>query len=797
MQVKIYIGESLLDTFPNENIELTSAVSSISDITKNLTDFTRSFTVPASDNNNKLFKHYYNANIDNTFDARTKVTGRIELDGMPFRYGKYRLEKVSVKQGKPYAYTIQFWGNTINLKDDLKNDELSVLDLSAYDHEYNSANVKTGLQTSLFGGDIVYTMFAKKQYYYNADGADDTLTPTLANIAYDNGGNAGVLWNDLKPSIKLLPIIEAIETKYNLTFSRDFFGREEFTNIYFWLNSNAEKSISGGNKIVEFNAGDSDFINFATNIGTYVVFRNPANFWNYKSFQLRPTITPDVGFENVEYKFKTYLRQYGAGVDTGFVLVRQEEKTGVNVMQNLFFDTIFNSYTFQVYYEIETIEAFSYDISLKQTETIQTSFSTGLSNIYTTTGNDLISGEVQIKNQLPKIKTIDFLKGLFQMFKLIVIAQDNGIIYVNSINDYYAEGKLINLTDYVDSDNYEVERGKLLNPIVFNFQEPQTLLNTQFEANTGQAYGDEELILEDSDGVQLDGESFEVKLPFEQIVYERLIDLNDGLQTNIMYAGVFDETIEGVNPKPHLHYVYNSNLDTKTISFINDVGSKEEVTIANIPTHSLGFDNPDFSLIWGNEFNEWDGNIITNTLYSNYYEDYITSVFNIKKRSFKFKGILPLRFQLTLGLNDVIQIRNNYYRIDNYTFNLLTKETSFNLVNSFDNTLNGFVANRTTITTDYTAKTESIFVTNGGNFSFNKVDVGFGIGWVTVSSIGSNVYFEFEENLTGVIRTMQVEIQNTLTLQEITITLIQLPTSVTADNGIITADTNLITADNG
>ena len=360
------------------------------------------------------------------------------------------------------------------------------------------------------------------------------------------------------------------------------------------------------------------------------------------------------------------------------------------------------------------------------------------------------------------------------MFKLIVIAKDDGTIYVNTINDYYAEGKLINLTDYIDIDNYEVERGKLLNPIVFNFQEPQTLLNTQFEANTGQAYGDEELILEDEDGTQLDGESFEVKLPFEQVVYGRLIDIVDNQQTNIMYGGIFDETIEGVNPKPHLHYVFNSSLGSKTISFINDVGAKEEVTIANIPAHTLGLDNPDFSLTWGNEFNEWDGNIILNTLYSNYYESYINSVFNIKKRNFKFKGVLPLRLQLTLGLNDVIQIRNNYYRIDNYTFNLLTSETSFNLVNSFDNTLNGFVANRTTISTDYTVKTESIFVTNGGNFSFNKVDEGFGIGWVTVTSSGSNVYFSFDENNTGFTRTMQVEIQNTLTLQEILITLIQL-----------------------
>ena len=750
MQVKIYIGESLLDTFSNENIELTSAVSSISDITRNLTDFTRSFTVPASDNNNKLFKHYYNANIDNTFDARTKVTGRIELDGMPFRYGKYRLEKVSVKQGKPYAYTIQFWGNTINLKDDLKNDELSALDLSAYDHEYNSDNVKIGLETSLFSGNIVYSMFAKKQYYYNSNGADATLTPTLANIAYDNGGLAGVLWNDLKPSIKLLPIIEAIESKYNLTFSRDFFGREEFTNIYLWLNNNADLEYTK-NVMVDFTSQGNilDLPNTQVNLAdNYYVTGVPSTLYL--------EVYPLAGYDDVIYSVERRLDGESWGTVTDLTgNTSNRFRTDVDSKKHTFY--VNSSVTFEFYCVLKIITFGG---------VIKTA----------TFNNQIIDVDFSPSLNMPKIKTIDFLKGLFQMFKLIVIAKDDGTIYVNSINDYYAEGKLINLTDYVDSDNYEVERGKLLNPIVFNFQEPQTLLNTQFEANTGQAYGDEELILEDSDGVQLDGESFEVKLPFEQIVYERLIDLEGG-QTNIMYGGVFDETIEGVNPKPHLHYVYNSNISETPIAYINETNTKEIVnTTLNLPIHTFGIESPQFSLVWGKELNEWDTTTILNTLYSNYYESYINSVFNIKKRSFKFKGILPLRFQLTLGLNDVIQIRNNYYRIDNYTFNLLTKETSFNLVNSFDNTLNGFVANRTTITTDYTAKTESIFVTNGGNFSFNKVDTGDGTTWVDVTSLGSNVYFAFEENLSGVIRTMQVEIQNTLTLQEITITLIQLPT---------------------
>jgi hypothetical protein len=110
MLIDLYIGEDKLEIFGNENITLTSSVTDINDITKNLTDITKSFTVPASDINNQIFKHYYNANIDNTFDARTKVNGRIELDGMPFRYGKYRLEKVKIKGGQPSVYTIQFWG---------------------------------------------------------------------------------------------------------------------------------------------------------------------------------------------------------------------------------------------------------------------------------------------------------------------------------------------------------------------------------------------------------------------------------------------------------------------------------------------------------------------------------------------------------------------------------------------------------------------------------------------------------------------------------------------------------------
>jgi hypothetical protein len=40
-----------------------------------------------------------------------------------------------------------------------------------------------------------------------------------------------------------------------------------------------------------------------------------------------------------------------------------------------------------------------------------------------------------------------------------------------------------------------------------------------------------------------------------------------------------------------------------------------------------------------------------------------------------------------LKLNDVLKIKEDYYRIDNYNLNLLTGETRLNLINSFDNTI--------------------------------------------------------------------------------------------------------------
>ena len=70
--IQLYIGTDRVEMFDDESVSITQSIKNVKDISKVFTTFSRQFTVPASKTNNKIFKHYYNYDIDNGFDARTR-----------------------------------------------------------------------------------------------------------------------------------------------------------------------------------------------------------------------------------------------------------------------------------------------------------------------------------------------------------------------------------------------------------------------------------------------------------------------------------------------------------------------------------------------------------------------------------------------------------------------------------------------------------------------------------------------------------------------------------------------------
>ena len=770
--VNLFINGELLDQYKDESVDIVSSVLDVSDITKNTGDYSKSFTVPASKNNNKIFKHWYNASIDNGFDARSKVEGSIDIDGVPFKLGTFRLNKCNIVKGRLESYTINFFGNLPNITDTIGEDMLSDLAFPTLDHDWTSTSVIAGLQGALFGGDLAYTLMANKRYFYNSSTAAPDVNDITINIA--NGANpanaTGVVWSDLRPSVKIIKIIEAIEERYNaatyenpIVFSRDFFGTTEFKELHLWLKADDEAAIGGGEDIVDFTSGDGTYIDLGTNIGTFTTIQSGSN---RTVFRINNIITPASGYENVPYTF--IVRNADTGEDV-YAWDSEQWANGdgvISIVTGLGSPsgtTIFN-FTWHVK-STAKIEFTSVVGVLKYLNGIPQ-----LPTNITNGASQTLVNRVIIGDEMPELKIVDFLKGIFNMFKLVAIPKTDGSIYINSLDSYYSQGKRYDATKYIDFAKFDVDRGELLKTISFEFEEPSTILNMEFKkrAADGQGYGSSLVnIFETTTPKKLiDGDTLEVKLPFEQIYFEKLTDQNPSVtdaNTNIQTGVILDDNLNPVVPKAVLHYVTRQDISSTPIRFVNDLNADVVLnTELNSPIHHFGVNNPMYSNVFEAEASNFTGEALVNNLYSIHYKDYVTAIFELKRRTFKYVANLPIQIVTRLDLNDVIAINEIDYRINKYSYNLLNGLTKLELINGFDTTLKNRVYIPSNITIGQLFE-NLVFNVEGiaTDYVITKIDTGDGVTWVSTSVIGTN------NNLAGInISTMgSGTITRTMTLR--------------------------------
>ena len=264
-----------LDLFEDEQITLTQTIQDIRDIEKIFTDFTKTFNLPATSVNNKLFKHYYRRDLisdaipNGIFDANSKLDAILELNYKPFKAGYIVMNGVKLKNNVPESYNITFYGQTIQLKDRVKDRKLSSLDFSQFNHDYNAVKVKLGLQSfvNVLNGQsvsvphIIYPLISHTQRFIYDSGAGGVLksqarSDTTRNLFFNNsqsnvtdgsgniireGTSMGFQFTDLKPALRIIDIIKVIEqdAEIDVNFTDDFFKTTGFfSNIYMWLHRN-------------------------------------------------------------------------------------------------------------------------------------------------------------------------------------------------------------------------------------------------------------------------------------------------------------------------------------------------------------------------------------------------------------------------------------------------------------------------------------------------------------------------------------------------------------------------------
>ena len=672
--IELYIEGQRLDLFDDESVSLTQTIKDARDVSKVFTSFTQTFNVPASKNNNKIFKHYYNFNIDGGFDARIKKSGSIELNSFPFKIGKIKLEGVKLKDNIAYSYSLTFYGNTVNLVDLLGEDKLNTLtDLDSLSELYTSAEVKSRLQLDPTTNDLITPLITHTtRLYYDSDGNQGNEVD--GNLYFQQGGghNHGVLWSDLKYALRISKIVEAIVTRYSLTFSSDFFTATNlpYYNLFMWLHRKSGGVGFGSQIPTFFTLVDG----WTQQYGTISQMDNSTTFSGelagtiYNAFNFLLTI---VRANTTPYNVFVYRNGVEVYSESDIIITFK-----VINLNSFYADN--SSFTVKLEHSVNiTFSKIEWElegINLEGGGSLTEAYDTGSFTAVATT-------DFTITSQIPNMKVLDFLTGLFKMFNLIAYEDDSGVIVVKTLDSFYSTGVNYDISDYLDVTSSQVNIALPFKEIVFGYKDTKTFLAAVHNQIFSYEWAKEQY--NDNATANLDGGIYKVEAPFGHFKFERIIDLADSIQTTIQWGYCVDDNQSPYIGAPFLFYPIKQT-NGKIISFRDNPTQHTAIDDYIVPSNSLSLssatstDNINFK----NENNEYEGGTaFVDTLFQKYYSNYIASIFNSKNRLTKVTAYLPPKILLKFTLADRFDINGSRYKINSIRTNLKTGKSDIELLN--------------------------------------------------------------------------------------------------------------------
>ena len=667
--IEVYIGSERLDLFKDEDVNIKLSIQNIKDISKIFVDYTQNFSIPASRNNNRIFKHYYNADISGGFDSALRQSATIILDKEPFREGSIELLSVGMKNGVANSYEIVFFSAGVSLKDLFGEDELTDLDLSAYDHEYTGANVRLGAEVGLSSGNVIYPLISPvEDWFYDSSSASHQEN----DIAYHTtNDNHGVHYYSLKPAIRLARLIDAIESKYGITFNSTFFSSDKFTNLYMWCHRREgymfKDQENGWNPVpMRYQATASSSAILVDDGGNFIV---------------QGILSPDIDF--------IYDITIVSGADVGIYFY----------VNDVLFTT--KNYSASTTAEVVTMNGLKKDdvISIKYGPSqgsagasFEFSFSVELKRSGTTpviasadTGGTLMTfdNEVVIADQMPEQKVSDFINGLIKMFNLTIDPVSATEFIIEPLDDWYGSGSEYDITKYTDISSHQVSRPDLYRRIEFKYKEANSLVMRSHRLqNGGIGYGDLRA------DFSFDGGELSNETSFELLRFDKLIDQDTSTPVDFLIGKSVDQELKPYIGEPIIFYS-NEILDISStpIGFLDETGLTPSpanpmnncVFIANVDNKVA--DDVTQMLSFGLEIDPYHEQAFNETLYGEFWEDYVTDLYSTSRRVYKFKAILPMNVIYSLKMNDKLIIAGKKYVISEINLNLRTREAQMELLN--------------------------------------------------------------------------------------------------------------------
>jgi hypothetical protein len=663
-KVQLYIEGNRIELFNDEQIQVTSSIQNVQDISKTFTDFSQGFTVPASDVNNVFFEHWYNSDIDFTTDNNLRKDAYIEINLTTFRKGKVQLDGATLTNGKPSSYKLTFYGEGVTLKDTFGEDLLSDLDYTDYAHEFTSAEVLARIEDGGNTYDVKYPLITSNRIWeYQSVPPNAPLPNWLTNVLTQNDihtTSGAINKNELFPAFRVARIFDLIAAKYGITFSGAFLQDERFTDLFLWY--------KGKEVLVQYSLAyaltddtitptftNYDLTNTYTSATNTIQVQELAGVITHRLvYEVTATTTSSNYSIDIYQNGNLYNTITGFGTGT-YTLDTINQTTGLNV-----------AYTFNIRTEGANVidSELRYEVDYITAGSINTDYLTVVYDALTVTLT------IDLAANAPVMKIADFFAGILKVFNMTTYSITDGEYWVEPLDDWYSKGAVVDVSEYVDVNTIEHARMPLYKKIAFKFQDSECFLNKNFSQTFSRSYGDT------SYQYNYDGGEFTVELPFENLLQQKF---NGTQQLQVGYS--LNSEFTPYIPKPVLLYQYRV-LDCD-FKWANDGGGHSTVSVYTPFGQDLLYNNTDYTLNFAPETSTILDYPIQNTLFANYYFSYLYNLYNLKQRLVSVKAKLPVSLLTGLQLNDRLVIRDRRYIINEMKTNLTTGDADLQLILDF------------------------------------------------------------------------------------------------------------------
>ena len=661
LNVSILINGQGLELQGGDGVKMVKKALSYEKVGTNWSDYSQGFTVPASVINNKIFKHYYNPQVVDTFNPFDTNTCEIFINLQSIATGVVRIVSVNLQNNIPESYTVQFFSDNINLKEALKEKTIADIDWSIFNHVAAVANMGNYLNgTAISGAGVTEELFYPFVSTRSLLKWDNPNSLTYKEgVQFASSAGSGIYFDEFRPASPISFIMTKLFALAGFEVDNKLALDDTYNKTYLWLN-NGEDFVSSSTGI------QSMFSQMGSSIGV----RGGSKLLFQNAIQNEVGMLENGGFrisiaDTYDYTFSDYI---GSSEEYQVRRVKNGSAGSWQLMGGAGATASFN--------EALSVGDYIYIEAQVVTGIIALLDSTCSLNVVSTTAH---LSQMIVSTFVPKMEAVKFIQGVLDMFNALLYYDNaSSKFIIQNRLDWLDAGETIDISRFIDtakkrlrpptffnSFNFEMAQGNDVSSLFYKDKFQHSHGSTRY--HTGNIFGEEF------------SRSLPFTIPLVNFINSDKADPTAGAQATYTLTTTtsVDKAYSRIDPNAMLFTKEGVRATGATWKVRDYTGASATGTNSNdfrvdtALSKSIGF---------GSTLSANGAVLRSDTLFKEYYASFITSFYNSGVKRYNMSAYIPFAILNQIQPNTVLTINTIDYRIDDITTDTKTGKSILNLI---------------------------------------------------------------------------------------------------------------------